>query len=147
MAVFAGSYWTLILAFTITITGIAVGAGVPPRGPISQNKPPPERAKHVGAAQLALSFGPLIGFLLAVLVEPSGRLGSRLIFAQLFVVAFVTWYLLQGLPETEIWKESNTASTSTWPLHGARRLFRKKANITPIFFLIGVYLLWNIVAG
>ena len=146
LAVFAGSYWMLLVAFIIT--GIAVGAGVPASWTyLSEQAPAGERAKHVGAAQLAWSFGPLIGFLLAVLVEPLGLLGSRLIFAQLFVVAFITWYMRQGLPETEIWKESNAASTSTSLMHGVRQLFSKKANITAIFFLIGVYSFWNIVAG
>ena len=146
LAVFAGSYWMLLLAFIIT--GIAVGAGVPASWTyLSEQAPAGERAKHVGAAQLAWSCGPLIGFLLAVLVEPLGLLGSRLIFAQLFVVAFITWYMRQGLPETEIWKESKAKTTSTSLIHGVRQLFSKKANITAIFFLIGVYSFWNIVAG
>lgn len=146
LAVFAGSYGMLLVAFIIT--GIAVGAGVPASWTyLSEQAPAGERAKHVGAAQLAWSFGPLIGFLLAVLVEPLGLLGSRLIFAQLFVVAFITWYMRQGLPETEIWKESKTAAPSVSILHGVRQLFSKKANITAIFFLIGVYSFWNIVAG
>jgi inositol transporter-like SP family MFS transporter len=146
LAVFAGSYWMLLVAFIIT--GIAVGAGVPASWTyLSEQAPAGERAKHVGAAQLAWSFGPLIGFLLAVLVEPLGLLGSRLIFAQLFVVAFITWYMRQGLPETEIWKESKATAPSASLLTGVRQLFRKKANITAIFFLVGVYSFWNIVAG
>ncbi len=38
-------------------------------------------ANAFGAAQLAWSIGPAIGFALAVLVEPLGVTGSRLIFA------------------------------------------------------------------
>ena len=146
LAVFAMSYGMLLLAFIIT--GIAVGAGVPASWTyLSEQAPAGQRAKHVGAAQLAWSCGPLIGFLLAVAVEPLGLLGSRLIFAELFVVAFITWYMRQGLPETAIWKESNAKATSTTVFHGVRALFSKKANITAIFFLIGVYSFWNIVAG
>ena len=85
------------------------GAGVPASWTyIAEEAPAEQRAKHVGTAQLAWSIGPMVGFALAILVVPLGLLGSRLIFAHLFVVAFVTWWLRQGLAESAIWTESRS---------------------------------------
>ncbi|PRY66922.1 inositol transporter-like SP family MFS transporter [Glaciihabitans tibetensis] len=146
LAVFAGNFWMLLIAFVLT--GIAVGAGVPASWTyIAEQAPAGQRAKHVGMAQLAWSVGPLVGYLLAVLVQPLGLLGSRLIFAQLFVVAFVTWWMRQGLPESAIWKDEKVKAPSASLVQGLRALFSKKANITALLFLVGVYAFWNTVAG
>lgn len=147
LAVFAVSYGMLLTAFVLT--GIAVGAGVTASWTyIAEEAPAHQRAAHVGTAQLAWSIGPMIGYLLAVVVGPLGLLGSRLIFAHLFVVAAVTWWVRRGLAESEIWrsrKEKPGAQISF--LGSLRGLFSKKANLTALLFLFGVYALWNAVAG
>src|SRR5699024_2912117 len=101
----------------------------------------------VGVAQLAWSIGPMIGFLLAALLEPMGLLGSRIIFAHLFVIAFITWWVRRGLSESRRWsqKQSNPRTVGTY--RGIFEMFTKKKNITALLFLIGVYGLWNTVAG
>ncbi|WP_239451877.1 MFS transporter [Frondihabitans sp. PAMC 28766] len=147
LAIFAGSYGMLLVGFILT--GIAVGAGVPASWTyIAEVAPADKRAKHVGIAQLAWSVGPLIGFLLAILVAPLGLLGSRLIFAELFVVAGISWWVRRGLPESKIWKDERASTTHEISFFsGFRQLFSKKANITAMLFLFGVYSLWNTVSG
>jgi inositol transporter-like SP family MFS transporter len=147
LAAFAVSYPMLLTAFLIT--GIAVGAGVPASWTyIAEEAPPGQRAKHVGTAQLAWSLGPVIGFVLAVvLTGPLGLLGSRIIFAHLFVVAFIVWYIRQGLHESTMWSESRRTKVVGARRDGVRALFRGKANVTALLFLFGVYGFWNLVAG
>jgi MFS transporter, SP family, inositol transporter len=150
LAAFAVSFWMLLIAFVLT--GIAVGAGVPASWTyIAEEAPPGQRAKHVGTAQLAWSLGPVIGFLLAVLLGPLGLLGSRIIFLHLFVVAFVVWYIRQGLSESKLWQEERDADFSgggtPTPRRGLRELLSRPVNIKALLFLFGVYGFWNLVAG
>jgi inositol transporter-like SP family MFS transporter len=131
------------------LAGIAVGAGVPAAWTyIAEQAPDGRRAAHVGTAQLAWSLGPMVGYLLAVAVAPLGLLGARLIFAELFVVAGVTWWVRRGLPESDIWRDQRQKDarsvTITQSLKG---LFSRKANWTALLFLFGVYAFWNTVAG
>ncbi len=150
LAAFAVNYTMLLAAFIIT--GIAVGAGVPASWTyIAEQAPSTDRAKHVGTAQLAWSIGPLIGFALAAALAPLGLLGSRLIFAHLFVVAGVVWWIRQGLAESQIWQDEGRNETrqlaSTVGDRGLRGLFSRRNNITALLFLGGIYLFWNTVAG
>lgn len=147
LAAFAANEWMLLAAFVIT--GIAVGAGVPASWTyIAEEAPAEKRAAHVGTAQLAWSVGPMIGFLLAALLEPVGLLGSRIIFLHLFVVAFVTWWVRQGLEESKRWKSSKEESvTKAIGGSGLKTLFGRRQNLTALLFLIGVYGFWNTVAG
>ena len=142
----AVSYWMLLLGFLLT--GLAVGAGVPASWTyIAEEAPTEERAKHVGTAQLAWSLGPMVGFALAILVVPLGLLGSRLIFLHLFVVAFVTWWLRQGLHESVAWTEQEAAPAGTTRTSGLKDLLTVRRNVTALLFLFGVYGFWNLVAG
>lgn len=147
LAAFAANEWMLLAAFVIT--GIAVGAGVPASWTyIAEEAPAEKRAAHVGTAQLAWSVGPMIGFLLAALLEPVGLLGSRIIFLHLFVVAFVTWWVRQGLEESKRWKSSKEEPvTKAIGGSGLKALFGRRQNLTALLFLIGVYGFWNTVAG
>ncbi|GAB2752548.1 MFS transporter [Salinifilum aidingensis] len=146
LAVFAASYGMLLTGFVLT--GIAVGAGVTASWTyIAEEAPPGQRAAHVGTAQLAWSIGPTVGYLLAVVVAPLGLLGSRLIFAHLFVVAAVTWWVRRGLPESRMWTDRQDRPGRASFLSGLGALFSKRANLTALLFLFGVYALWNTVAG
>lgn len=145
--IFAVQSWMLFLG--IVLTGIAVGAGVPVAWTyIAEEAPDHARARHVGTAQLAWSLGPLVGFALATALVPLGLLGSRIIFAHLFVIAFVTWWVRRGLAESEVWKESNAKQQQLGQQRrGFRELLSHPRNVTALLFLIGVYTLWNTVAG
>ncbi|TRW78285.1 MFS transporter [Mycolicibacterium sp. 018/SC-01/001] len=150
LAACAMNFTMLLVGFIIT--GIAVGAGVPASWTyIAEQAPSVERAKHVGTAQLAWSTGPLVGFALAAALAPLGLLGSRLIFAHLFVVAAVVWWIRQGLEESQIWKDegkqAQSATSTAIGVRGLRGLFSRRKNITALLFLGGIYLFWNTVAG
>lgn len=144
IAVLAVGFPMLLIGFVIT--GIAVGAGVPASWTyIAELAPTGRRAFRVGTAQVAWSMGPLVGFALAAALAPLGLVGSRIVFAHLFVVAAVTWWFRQGLPESDIWREQRNG-----PAVGRQRLrdlLGRRRNVTAILFLIGVYSFWNIVAG
>ncbi|KMS84778.1 MFS transporter [Prauserella rugosa] len=146
LAVFATSFAMLLTAFVLT--GIAVGAGVTASWTyIAEEAPADRRAAHVGTAQLAWSIGPMMGYLLAAALEPLGLLGSRIIFAHLFVVAAVTWWVRRGLAESEIWTNRANSGQRVTFLASLRGLLTKRVNITAMLFLFGVYALWNAVAG
>lgn len=149
LAVFASSYGMLLVAFILT--GIAVGAGVPASWTyIAEEAPADKRARHVGTAQLAWSVGPMVGFALAALLAPLELFGSRLIFAHLFIVAFIVWWIRQGLSESALWTKQNEIRKSGVNIaksSGLRGLFSLKKNITALLFLFGVYGFWNLVAG
>lgn len=147
LAVFAQNVAMLGIAFVLT--GIAVGAGVPASWTyIAEEAPAEGRAKHVGMAQLAWSVGPVVGFLLAVALAPLGLLGSRIIFAHLFVVAFIVWYIRQGLHESTIWSdERNQIAARPTPRSGLGELFSKAVNVKALVFLFGIYGFWGICAG
>lgn len=153
LAAFSVNYVMLLIAFILT--GIAVGAGVPASWTyIAEEAPAHARAKHVGTAQLAWSLGPVIGFLLAVLLADLGLMGSRIIFVHLFVVALITWWIRQGLSESALWTkekasraEAVAGGKATIGVSGIKALFSRKVNIKALLFLFGIYGFWNLVAG
>ncbi len=141
-----------MLFIGVIAMGIAVGAGVTASWTyIAEEAPADKRAAHVGTAQLAWSIGPAVGFLLAVLVEPLGLLGSRLIFLHLFVIALITWWVRRGLSESTRWKAERAEAIASGRkvsfFSGITGLFKERRNWVPLLFLLGVYGLWNTVAG
>ncbi|HJB11859.1 MAG TPA: MFS transporter [Candidatus Brachybacterium merdavium] len=143
-----------MLVIGVILTGIAVGAGVPVAWTyIAEQAPHANRARHVGTAQLAWSLGPAIVFALATALVPLGLLGTRIVFAHLFVIAFITWWVRRGLSESDIWtaqKKERDAATErgqTVRHRGVRELLTDRRNLSALLFLTGVYALWNLVAG
>lgn len=74
-----------------------------------------------------------------------------MIFAHLFVVAAIVWWVRQGLEESQIWqdegKHESAQVASAVGVRGLRGLFSRRVNITALLFLGGIYLFWNTVAG
>jgi inositol transporter-like SP family MFS transporter len=144
--------FSMLLIGTIVI-GIAVGIGVPVAWTyIAEEAPEKERAKRIGTAQLAWSIGPTITFLLAVLASPMGLLGSRLIFLHLFIIAGITWWIRQGMDESEIWeaekeKERKEALQDIKKTSAIKELFTNPVNLKAMLLLIGIYLFWNLTSG
>lgn len=141
-----------LLLIGVIMMGIAVGAGVPASWTyIAEEAPSEQRAAHVGTAQLAWSIGPAIGFALAILVGPLGVTGSRIIFFHLFVIALITWWVRRGLPESTKWKEQREAEIRSGAkisfFSGVAGLLKERKNWGALAFLLGVYGLWNTVAG
>lgn len=135
-----------MLFIGFVVIGLAVGASVPAGWTyIAEFATPDLRGRHVGATQLAWSFGPFIGFGLAAALSPLGLLGSRIIFAHLVVIALVTWWIRQGLDESKAWQDSKggrgAKAPSMWTAF--RGLFNRKANITALLFLAAIYTFWN----
>lgn len=150
LVIFAVAPWMLITG--VVLTGIAVGAGVPVAWTyLAEAAPAGQRAKRVGSGQLAWSLGPAIVFLLATLLVPLGLMGSRLIFAHLFVIAAITWWVRRGLSESETWQKSNDERVADEQKgirrSGYRELLTKPKHLKALLFLTGVYALWNLVAG
>ncbi|HIY24683.1 MAG TPA: MFS transporter [Candidatus Brachybacterium merdigallinarum] len=152
LVVFAAQAWMLVLG--VILTGIAVGAGVPVAWTyIAEQAPHERRARHVGTAQLAWSLGPAVVFAVATALVPLGLLGSRIVFAHLFVIAFITWWVRRGLAESDIWtaqeQERDAAKSAGKAVRhrGLKDLLASRTNLKALLFLTGVYALWNLVAG
>ncbi|QRP49365.1 MFS transporter [Amycolatopsis sp. FDAARGOS 1241] len=95
LAVFAVNLPMLIAGFVII--GLAVGADVPASPAlVAELAPPKARGKLVGLTQVAWSLGPIVVLLPAFVLSPLGPRGTRIVFADLVVIALVTWYLRRG---------------------------------------------------
>jgi inositol transporter-like SP family MFS transporter len=137
---------------------------------ISETSEAGNRGRNIGISQLAWSVGPAIIFLFGWLFSPTGPLGSevrslgvlmlqtndtisldlfgnRLIFFTLFMVAFIAWLLQRRLNESSEWIELNMQKTVKKQKHSYKELLTNAINLKAIAFLVGIYLLWNFVAG
>ncbi len=144
IVMFAGNLGMLFAGFVIV--GLAVGASVPAGWTyIAEFAPTNERGRHVAMTQVAWSAGPFIGFGLAAALAPLGLTGSRIVFAHLVVIALVTWYIRQGLDESQKWTEAKGGAAAKSPSMFAafRALFTRRANITALLFLAAIYTFWN----
>jgi inositol transporter-like SP family MFS transporter len=68
----------------------------------------------------------------------------RILFAQLFVVALVTWGLRRSISESSLWTDAQEKAT------GAASAFRDlflRRHVRALVFLIAMYGIWNLVAG
>jgi len=134
------------------IVGIAVGADVPTSlALVGELAPARARGKLMGLTQVAWSLGPIITLVLALVLSPYGLLGIRIVFAHLFVVSLVTWFLRQGLTESTTWTAAHDAASAgeEGELLGARRLRDLFSGYTlrAIVFTAVVYTFWNLAAG
>ncbi|MDQ0298115.1 inositol transporter-like SP family MFS transporter [Salibacterium salarium] len=151
LIVFSFSFPMLLIGYVIT--GVSVGAGIPPSWTyIAEEAPEKERAARVGWGQFAWSMGPAVVLLLSVALAPLGLLGSRIIFFQLFLIAFFTWLFQRKIDESSIWEEQKKQEKTTnqggiFNKENLKELFTNKANLHAITLLVGVYAFWNMVAG
>lgn len=161
--IFAQNVPMLFIGFIIT--GLAVGADVPTSlSLVGEFSPGRSRGKLIGLTQVAWSVGPVVVLLLALVLAPLEILGIRIVFAHLFVVALVTWYLRRGMVESARWtaasgagRAARTGEASEQPVTAAvpsnplalsrmRDLF-SGPNLRALLFTGAIYLLWNIPAG
>ena len=145
---------------------------------ISESSEVRNRGRNIGISQMAWGIGPtvilILGTLLAAPTKGAGSEGvlfplvqgvaslfgvdapghalnvfsSRIVFASLFVVAFIAWRLQRGLDESEEWQAARAAGQErqgTFASFG--QLFTKKRNLRTLLFLAGMYLTWNLVAS
>ena len=142
------------------IVGVAVGADVPTSlALIGEFSPSKARGKLMGLSQVAWSLGPIVVFVLAFALTSYGLLGSRIVFAHLFVVAIVTWALRRGMVESAIWTAASGAGEAeptsdpeapvpADPLAASRlRNLFSGPTLAAMVFTATVYLFWNLAAG
>jgi MFS transporter, SP family, inositol transporter len=147
------------------IVGLAVGADVPTSlALIGEFSPSKARGKLMGLSQVAWSLGPIVVYVLAFVLTSYGVLGSRIVFAHLFVVAIVTWALRRGMVESAIWTSASGAGEAepttdpdaqpeeagvpADPLAASRlRNLFLGPTLAAMVFTATVYLFWNLAAG
>jgi inositol transporter-like SP family MFS transporter len=134
----------MLFAGTV-IVAIAVGADVPTSlALVGEFSPAKARGKLLGSTQVAWSLGPVVVLFLALALSSLDLLGIRIVFAHLFVVAMLTWWLRRGLSESRRWTEA--AEDDSAPAAAPRELLRRP-HITALLFTGSVYLTWNLAAG
>jgi MFS transporter, SP family, inositol transporter len=139
--VFAQAPWMLLFGYFVV--GLTVGADVPASWTlISETAPAKARGRLAGLAQVLWYVGAIAPLLLGITLLDLGEWMPRILFAQLFVVAVITWALRQGMVESQLWAD---AQQQTGAATGAfRELFR---HTRALAFLIVMYGVWNLVAG
>lgn len=155
--IFAVDAWMLAVGYFIV--GVAVGADVPASWTIiAEYAPAKSRGKMSGLAQVMWNTGPIFCLLLSFALSPLGILGARLVFAHLFVLAIITWFLRRGMVESVRWQKAVETATSVQStaagsvkqnpsaVYGFRALFTK-THFGAIVFLVSMYGIWNLQAG
>ena len=148
---------TPMLIIGTFLVGLAVGADVPTSlALVGELAPSKARSKLMGLTQVAWSLGPIITLVLALVLAPYGLLGIRIVFAHLFVVAMVTWYLRQGLTESATWTAAAGGSAESGEQSGEERGLLAAGRLRNLFsgytlkamvFTAVVYTFWNLAAG
>ena len=98
-------------------------------------------------------FGVVQGVASLFGVEGSGAslnvFSSRIVFASLFIVAFIAWQLQRRLDESKAWEDLKSGdqgkSQGTFSSFGS--LFTNRINVRTMLFLAGMYLTWNLVSS
>ena len=174
LVIFSTCFPMLLAGFLVT--GISVGIGVPASWTyISESSEVHNRGRNICISQMSWGFGPMFILLLGMLFAPGGYLfswieslsalvqgpdagesavnvfSSRVVFASLFVVAFIAWNLQRGLEESKEWSANRAAAKArgeqTGIIHSFRVLFSNRIAVRTACFLAAIYLTWNLVAS
>ena len=139
--VFAQAPWMLLFGYFVV--GLTVGADVPASWTlITETAPAKIRGRMAGLAQVLWYVGAIAPLLIGIALLDLGDMMPRILFAQLVVVALITWALRQGMVESQVWKD---AQDKAGQAAGAfKELFR---HTRALAFLIVMYGVWNLVAG
>ena len=180
LVVIATNFPMLLAGFLVTGISVGVGVPASWTY-ISENSEVGNRGRNIGISQMAWGIGPLIILILGTLLAPptggeqGGLLfgavadavtsvsggtvtgaalnvfGSRIVFASLFVVAFVAWMLQRRLDESAEWEAARAEQAAEPKKEGTfasfGRLFTNKVNVRTMLFLAGMYLTWNLVCS
>jgi len=166
--IFAVNSGMLIAGYIIA--GLAVGADVPASWTlIAELAPNGARGKHSGVAQVLWYCGPVVVLLLSLAMSSLGVLGTRIVFAQLLVVAIGLWFARRSMKESRIWtvaeqavreraqravaaratargREEPAGDVAVTSFGHWQELFSRR-NVGAMAFLIGMYGIWNLWAG
>ena len=173
------SFPMLLMGFLITGISVGVGVPASWTY-ISESSEVHNRGRNIGISQMAWGIGPTIILILGTLLAPptagAGTEGmlfplvqgiaslmgvtesgatlnvfsSRIVFASLFIVAFIAWQLQRRLDESKEWEnmkttQGNQEKTGTFASFSS--LLTNKTNVRTILFLAGIYLTWNLVSS
>ena len=97
-----------------------------------------------GLAQVLWYVGAIAPLIIGIAFLGLGDWLPRVLFAQLFVVALVTWALRQGMVESELWAKAQKEAGQAAGAFGT--LFQRR-HVRALSFLIVMYGVWNLVAG
>ena len=153
------------------ITGISVGVGVPASWTyISESSEVNNRGRNICISQMSWGIGPMVILLFGMLFAPGGYLyapveslahsiigadaakeavevfSSRVVFATLFIVAFIAWNLQRQLQESAEFT-ANKAKDKNGILDNIKLLFTNQIAIKTVAYLACIYLTWNLVAS
>lgn len=138
--VFAQAPWMLLFGYFVV--GLTVGADIPASWTlITETAPSERRGRFAGLAQVLWYVGALAPLALGIALLGLDELMPRLLFAQLFVAAIVTWALRQGMVESPLWTQARESASSA-----LGELFRRR-HVRALGFLVVMYGVWNLVAG
>ena len=166
----------LLMGFLVTGISVGVGVPASWTY-ISESSEVSNRGRNIGISQMAWGIGPTIILILGTLLAPpTGGIGtegllfgwvqgianlfhtgisgsalnvfsSRIVFASLFIVAFIAWLLQRRLDESKEWETMKEKSTQTTQFSSLSSFFSNKINIRTMLFLAGMYLTWNLVSS
>lgn len=166
----------LLMGFLVTGISVGVGVPASWTY-ISESSEISNRGRNIGISQMAWGIGPTIILILGTLLAPpTGGIGtegllfgwvqgianlfhtgisgsalnvfsSRIVFASLFIVAFIAWLLQRRLDESKEWETMKEKSTQTTQSSSLSSFFSNKINIRTMLFLAGMYLTWNLVSS
>ena len=169
IVMFAVNFPMLLAGFMIT--GISVGIGVPASWTyISESSEVNNRGRNICISQMSWGVGPMVILLFGMLFAPGGYLygpveaiahdiigadaaqaavevfSSRVVFATLFVVAFIAWNLQRQLEESAEFTANKEKDQSSI-VDNIKLLFTNKIAVKTVAFLAAIYLTWNLVAS
>jgi MFS transporter, SP family, inositol transporter len=141
--IFAQASWMLIFGYFVV--GLTVGADVPASWTlITETAPSESLCRVAGLAQVLWYVGTLVPLVLGIALLGLGDTMPRILFAQLFVVALLTWALRQRIVESAVWARAQEQAAGA--ASAFSELFQRR-HVRALAFLILMYGVWNLVAG
>lgn len=133
------------------VVGLAVGADIPASWSLITEFAPAARRGRLGSLMQVLWYtGPTVSLALGLALQPLGLLGIRILFAHLFVIALITYVLRHGVGESGRWAQERAAATTPTNARTLAADLRELVSgrgVRLLLILIGVYGLWNLMAG
>ena len=144
---------------------------------ISESSEVSNRGRNISISQMSWGIGPMCILLLGMLFAPGHAgesdgvlygwvqalanlfmgaeadvaavqvFASRIVFASLFIVAFIAWNLQRRLQESAEFEAAKAAAQHTGLWQNIKVLFQNKIAIRTVAFLAVIYLSWNLVAS
>lgn len=142
---------TSVLYVGIAITGLAMGADLPPSiSLVAEAAPKQHRGKLIGLSQLLWVAGGGIAIVLTAVLASLGvpdAVQARLLWAHLFVVAVTVWLLRRRLPESRAWldhAEREQTAADRPVAAGPARLRGLLPHLTPLLVIGAFYTIGNL---